>query len=60
MSMTTTTYSDFDLSTATDLIGWMRGGVLRHGAWRVRRYVFDDSPQPVDDVIVVDLIPRHP
>jgi hypothetical protein len=38
----------------------MRGGVLGHGAWRVRRHVFEDSPQPVDDVVIVDLITGHP
>jgi hypothetical protein len=44
------------MGTATDLIWRARGGVLRHGARRVRRHIFEDPPQPVDDVVVVYLL----
>jgi hypothetical protein len=48
------------MGTATDLIWRARGGVLRHGARRVSRHIFEDPPQPVDDVVVVYFITGHP
>jgi hypothetical protein len=48
------------LSTSTDLIWRARGGVLGHGARRVRRHVLEDPTQSINDVIVVDFIPGHP
>jgi hypothetical protein len=44
------------MGTTTDLIWRARGGVLGHRARRVRRHVFEDSAQPVNDVVVVDFI----
>jgi hypothetical protein len=48
------------MSTATDLIWRARGGILRHGARRVRRHILESSPQPVDDVVIVYYITGHP
>jgi hypothetical protein len=45
---------------ANNLILWARGGVLGHRARRVRRHVFEDSTQPIHDVVVVDFITGHP
>jgi hypothetical protein len=47
------------MGMATDLIWWARDRVLGHRARRVRWHVFEDSAQPVDDVIVVHFISRH-
>jgi hypothetical protein len=48
------------MGTATDLIWRARGGVLGHRARRVRRHVFEDSAQPINDVVIVDFITGHP
>jgi hypothetical protein len=47
------------MGTATDLIEWTRGGVLEHRARCVRRHVFEDPAQPINDVVVVDFITGH-
>jgi hypothetical protein len=48
------------MDTATDLFWWARGGVLGHRARRVRRHIFEDSAQPINDVVVVDFTTGHP
>jgi hypothetical protein len=48
------------MGTAIDHIWRARGGVLRHRARRVRRHVFEDSAQPVDDVVVVHDVSSSP
>jgi hypothetical protein len=48
------------MGTATDLIWWARGGVLRHKARRVRRHIFEDPAKPINNVVVVDFITGHP
>jgi hypothetical protein len=45
---------------ATYLLWWARCGVLRYGARRVRRHVLEDPSQPVNNVVVVDFVSRHP
>jgi hypothetical protein len=40
------------MDAATDLFWWARGGVLWHWARRVRRHIFEDSAQPINDVVV--------
>jgi hypothetical protein len=40
---------------APDLVRWASGGVLRDWTRRVRRHVLEDSTQPVDDVVIIDL-----
>jgi hypothetical protein len=51
--------STLTLSTATDLVRWARGGVLRNWTGRVRRHVLKDPAQPVDDVVIVNLAVGH-
>jgi hypothetical protein len=46
--------------TATYLLWRAHGGVLRDWARRVRRHVLEDTRQPIDNVVVVDLASRHP
>jgi hypothetical protein len=46
------------MDTATHLFWWARGGVLGHRARHVRQHVFEDSAQPINDV-VVDFITGH-
>jgi hypothetical protein len=48
------------MDAATNLFWWARGGVIWYWARRVCRYVFEDPGQPVNNVVVVDFISRHP
>jgi hypothetical protein len=48
------------MDAATNLFWWARGGELWHGAWRIRRHIFEDPGQPVNNVVVVDFVSRHP
>jgi hypothetical protein len=47
------------MDAATDLFWWARGGVLWHWARRVRRHIFEDYAQPINDVVVDDFITGH-
>jgi hypothetical protein len=48
------------MDAATNLFWWARGRELWYGARRVRRHIFEDSRQPVNNVVVVDFVSRHP
>jgi hypothetical protein len=41
-------------------MGWTRGGVLGHRAQRVRRHVFEDPAQPINNDVIVNFITGHP
>jgi hypothetical protein len=45
--------------TTTYLIWQSRRRVLGHRAWCVRRHVFEDSTQPLNDDVVLDFGARH-
>jgi hypothetical protein len=50
-------YSTMD--TATHFFWWARGRVLWYWARCVRRHIFEDSGQPINNVVVVNFISRH-
>jgi hypothetical protein len=48
------------MDAAIDIFWWARGGVLWYWAWCVRRHIFEDPGQPINNVVVVDFISRNP
>jgi hypothetical protein len=48
------------MDAATDHFWWARGGELWYWARCVHQHIFEDSAQPVNNVVVVDFISRHP
>jgi hypothetical protein len=48
------------MDAATNLIWWAHGGELRYWARCVRRHIFEDFAQPINNVVIVDFIFRHP
>jgi hypothetical protein len=48
------------MDAATNLFWWARGGELWYWARRVRWHIFEDLGRPINNVVIIDFISRHP